>query len=250
MRSKEAGQVNKVDNKEVLGSGLPEHIAIIPDGNRRWARDMGFPVSEGYMEGAKRISEVVDEAIVQGVHHLTFWVVSPDNIAKRDPEELATWYKAINKHVLDSSMPTFIERGVLVRTIGDLDRENLPGDFVDKLEKFKKLSLDNLGTTLTFAVNYGGREDVDNAFVHARNTGSSINSLADLREHLESSREGLPDPEWVIRTGGESRLSTFMPLQTMSSDYDFPHFKWPDFTRHQFRESLKRFAGTKKTHGA
>lgn len=244
-----AGNRRKVNIKEGLENGVPEHIAIIPDGNRRWAKDVGLPIATGYQEGAKRIAEVATEASCLGIRNLTFWIVSPDNIVKRDPSELETWYKAMRRELIYTAVPDLIRKGLRIKTLGNLDREKVPGDIVDDLARFQEESQDNSGMTLTLAVNYDGKTEFSEAlrrFVDAEETSFDQETF---NTYLQSRRIGLPDPEWVIRTSQVHRSSGFMPLQTQNSDYDFPRVKWPDFTTHEFRKSVQRFGGVNKTLG-
>lgn len=255
----EAAAVGRVDKKEGIGYGYPEHVAIIPDGNRRWARDRMLDVSVGYKEGARRLAEVAMEASLLGVRNVTFWIVSPDNIAKRDPKELGHWYDALTEHVIESAIPDLIkpqlDAGAVVRdavrfkVIGRMDSDKLPEHVVEKLVELEGKSKKNTGTTLVFAMNYSGREEIDDAFIHARMVGDEINSSDDLRDHLYTTRAGLPDPDWIIRTGQASRLSAFMPLQTMTADYDFPDLLWPNFSSGDLWDSLQRFKRVQKNGG-
>jgi undecaprenyl diphosphate synthase len=240
----------RVEKKEEIGNANPKHVAIIPDGNRRWAREKGLEIAVGYQEGAKRIADVAKEASRIGIENLTFWIVSPDNIVKRDPVELGHWWSAMHEHIIVSAIPDLVENGVRIKNIGQLKVDALPKYVVGDLMKFEEQSKNNLGMTLAFALNYDGNEELDNAFEHARMMGEEIKTASDLREHLYTNRAGMPDPEWVVRTGKVHRLSAFMPLQVMAADYDFPDIMWPDFSVDRFLESIQIYKGIKKTKGA
>jgi undecaprenyl diphosphate synthase len=239
----------RIDNKERVGNGLPEHVVIVTDGNRRWANENHTSVANGYQEGAKRIGEVAEAAREIGIKNLTFWVLSPDNISGREPEELALWYRALRRHVLYSALPELVQKNARVKAIGRLDDERIPVDIVDNFVRLEEKSRENSGITISFAFNYSGEAELEDAFASMQQSGEAELSLGTFRNHLYTTKAGLPDPEWVIRPGGENRTSGFMPIQIMKAELDLVDVKWPGFTADEFRKSIERFDSRRRTFG-
>lgn len=239
----------RAEDKERIGNGLPEHVVLITDGHRRWSEEHGKSYAEGYEAGALRIAEVADEARRIGIKFLSFWVLSPDNVERRDPDQLALWYRAIRAKLLYAAVPDLIKNGVRVKRLGRVDRENIPGDLFDDFERMEEESRNNLEMTLSFAFNYGGEAELEDAFSSMRDAGEAYPTLTTLKKHLYTAKAGLPDPDWIVRPSGDYRTSGHMPIQSMYANYDYPGIKWPDFTADQFRESIARFGRRRRTFG-
>lgn len=239
------------DTKELPGKGIPEHVAIIPDRNRTWAREHKLSVANGYKKGAQRIVETADVARELGIPYLTFWLLSPTNLEERDSQDIDDVFDAIQGVLIDTALPKFAAEGVNVKVIGRMNREMLPSGIVEGFTTLEDRSRRNSGMNLTFAVNYDTDTEIDDAIIHARMIGEEIASSGDLKRHLSTTRAGLPNPDWTIRTGGEEqqRMNGFMQLQSQGSKFDFPDVLWPDFGAEEFRASVKRFASRTQALG-
>ncbi len=221
---------------------IPVHIAIIMDGNRRWAREHGLPPLTGHQKVADDILEpLVEHAAKRRVKFITFWAFSTENW-KRNTSEV-TGIMRIFRHVIKKRWARLHEKGVRVRVIGDLSK--FAPDIQESLKKVIEQTKDNQKITAVFALNYGGRDEILRAIRHVENvsalTEESFSQLLDTK--------GLPDPDFVIRTSGEKRLSGFLPWQGVYSELYFPEFHMPDFTTDRLDEAILEFQRRQRRFG-
>lgn len=212
----------------------PKHIAIIMDGNRRWARRHGLPVLAGHQKVADEVLEpLVEHAAKRGVKFITFWAFSTENW-QRDKTEVEGIMR-IFRHVIHKRWKRLHEKGVRVRTIGDISK--FAPDIRDSLEKVMEQTKDNKKITAVFALNYGGRDEMLRAMRRiddaASVTEESFSALLDTA--------GIPDPDFIIRTGGEQRLSGFLLWQSEYSELYFPTFFMPEFTPERLDDALGEY---------
>ena len=217
------------------------HVAIIMDGNGRWAELRGRPRLFGHHAGAKRIQEIVESCPDLGVKYLTIFAFSTENWA-RTQEEVAGLMRLFRHYIIRESK-NLKKSGVRVRFIGD--RMRLETTLVDLMDNLEFLTCENDLVNLTIAINYGGRDEVMRATKRlAYDIKSGRLSPKDIDEetlpkYLDTLV--LPDPDLLIRTSGEARISNFLLWQAAYSEYDFIETLWPDFTREMFAEALERY---------
>ncbi|WP_372659638.1 polyprenyl diphosphate synthase [Hydrogenophaga sp.] len=230
---------------------VPQHIAIIMDGNRRWASKRGIPKALGHARGAQRVRSVVEACADRGVRYLTLFAFSTENWQR--PADEVSSLMGLLVHYLEKEVNDMNARGVRLRVVGDTQR------FDARLQKLmcesQAATANNNRITLTIAANYGGRWDMLQA-VRAwqeAHPSQSLHGMTDetLRPYL--SMAYAPDPDLVIRTGGESRVSNFLLWQMAYSELFFTDALWPDFTPQLLDEALqwfqkcdRRFGGSSK----
>lgn len=230
-------------------NNVPEHIAIIMDGNRRWARARGLPGVAGHKKVADDLLEpLVEHAAELGVKYLTFWAFSTENW-QRDPIEV----KAIMA-ILRHSLKTFGERmhrkGIRIRVIGDVSK--FATDIQKEIGRMVELTKGNDRITVVFALNYGGRDEILRAVAKWRgNSKSQISNSKLTEEEFEHYLDtfGIPDPEMVVRTGGEQRMSGFLPWQSVYSEYYFPAWMMPEFTPEKLDEVIAEYQSRQRRFG-
>ena len=238
-----------------LGIGdLPRHVAVIMDGNRRWAKGAGFAdVSDGHRVGAAKLIELLDWCQETGVEIATFWLLSPDNLRNRPPDELEPLLEIIADVVDELCAPHTPWR---VRVVGALDL--LPSEMAQRLTSAAARTRDRPGLAVNVAVGYGGRQEIADALrklllKHAE-AGTTMEELAEvldveqIAEHLYTS--GQPDPDLVIRTSGEQRLSGFLLWQSAHSEFWFCDAYWPAFRKVDFLRALREYTARHRRFGS
>ena len=215
-----------------------QHVAIIMDGNRRWAKARGLESVKGHEYAAKNaIEPLIEKCAEMGIPYVTFWAFSTENW-KRDESELKGLFD-IFRFALGSLALRFIQKGARLRILGDLNR--FPKDIAQKSFEMISQSSKNNKITVTFALNYGGRDEILRA---VKKIISAKIPTDQIDENLFSSyldTAGIPDPDLVIRTGGEQRLSGYLPWQSVYSELYFTPTLFPDFTTDQFALAIDEF---------
>jgi undecaprenyl diphosphate synthase len=217
------------------------HVAIIMDGNGRWAQSRGRPRLFGHHAGAKRIREILESCPELAVKYLTIFAFSTENW-KRTQEEVAGLITLFRRYIIKEAQ-NLKESGVRVRFIGD--RMRLETSLVDLMDNLELMTCENDLVHLTIAINYGGRDELARATRRlAYDVKSGRLSPKDINEktlpkYLDTFV--LPDPDLLIRTSGEARISNFLLWQAAYSEYDFVDTLWPDFTREMFALALGRY---------
>ena len=231
----------------------PRHVAIIMDGNGRWATQRGRPRLFGHHAGAKRVREIVESCPDVGVEYLTIFAFSTENW-KRTQVEVAGLMDLFRRYIA-KEMRDLAELGARVRFIGD--RERLDAKLVKLMEELEKATAGNSKVNLTIALNYGARDEVSRATkLLAEDVARGLLDPANVDEETVSrylDTRVLPDPDLVIRTSGEARISNFLLWQSAYAEYEFIDTLWPDFSREEFAslcasygERDRRFGGVKK----
>lgn len=233
-----------------LVPGGPRHVAIIMDGNGRWATQRGKPRLFGHHAGAKRIREIVRACPDQNVKYLTIFAFSTENW-KRTQSEVAGLMSLFRRYITCEARALF-EENVRVRFIGD--RIKLDDKLVRLMDELELLTADNSGTHLTIALNYGGRDEVARATkrlareVKAGRVDPEAVDAETLAHYLDT--YFLPDPDLVIRTSGEARISNFLLWQSAYAEYEFIDTLWPDFTSEIFAGIVAGFGRRDRRYGA
>ncbi|MFW8592959.1 isoprenyl transferase [Cribrihabitans neustonicus] len=228
----------------------PRHVAIIMDGNGRWAQARGRPRLFGHHAGAKRVREVVECCPALGIKYLTIFAFSTENW-KRTQTEVAGLMSLFRRYI-SKEMKALAAKNVRVRFIGD--RLRLDAKLTGLMDKLERETEGNDGTHLTIALNYGGRDEVARATKRlARDVAAGKLSPEDvdletLPRYLDT--HVLPDPDLVIRTSGEARISNFLLWQSAYAEYEFIDTLWPDFTSDELARLCKSFGSRDRRFGA
>lgn len=215
------------------------YVAIITDGNGRWASSRGLPAVEGHQAGADVVKARLRDAAEMGVEELTVYSFSTENWS-RSAEEVTALMRMFSQRI-ESETPELHAEGVRIRFIGRR-REKVPRALVDQMEEAEALTSQNTRITLFVAFNYGGRAEIVDA---ARTFDGG--SEEDFRRHLYA--PDMHDPDLIIRTSGEQRLSNYLLWQSAYSELVFRDELWPDFTRGAFEGSLEEYAARKRRFG-
>jgi undecaprenyl diphosphate synthase len=219
------------------------------DGNGRWAQKRGRPRLLGHRAGARRVREIVEACPANNVKYLTIFAFSTENW-KRTQAEVSGLMMLFRRYI-EREAATLLETGTRVRFIGD--RVRLDDKLVGLMDMLETLTKDNTRVHLTVALNYGGRDEVARATKRlARDVAEGVLDPEDitaetLPRYLDT--HVLPDPDLVIRTSGEARISNFLLWQSAYSEYEFIDTLWPDFTREIFEEVLRRFGSRVRRFG-
>ena len=216
------------------------------DGNGRWAGQRGLPRIEGHREGIKRVNDIIETSIDQGLGALTFYTFSMENW-QRPKREVSALMKFLSTY-LKSEMKRLVKMNVVFRAIGDI--KMLPQGVQKMLKEFETLSENNTGLMLTSALSYSGRDEI--MMVVKRLLGKDVKP-EDVNERLFESylyTAGIPNPDLIIRTSGEMRLSNFLLWQSAYAELYFTETLWPDFGRDEFISALKEFQGRERRFGA
>jgi short-chain Z-isoprenyl diphosphate synthase len=230
---------------------IPQHVGVMLDGNRRWARAVGRDAAHGHRAGAANISPLLDWCEELGVRVVTLWLLSTDNL-NRPSDELRDLLAIIEEAVTDLAG----ERRWRLNPVGALDL--LPDETARRLKEAADETRDVEGITVNVAIGYGGRREIADAVrsllqEHA-SRGTSIEELAEIldvehiAEHLYT--RGQPDPDLVIRTSGEQRLGGFLLWQSAHSEFYFCEAYWPDFRRVDFLRAVRAYAERERRFGA
>jgi undecaprenyl diphosphate synthase len=242
-----------LDPQEVLGvppERLPRHVAIIMDGNGRWAQQRGLQRIYGHQEGAKVVRRIVTHCARLGIEVLTLYSFSTENW-KRPKEEIDFLMKLYTRYLI-SERETIMANDVRFVHIGR--RDHLPESVLAEMDKTLEMSRENTGLKVCLALNYGGRDEIVDAIrAIARDVAEGKLSLADVDEHVISNSlytAGLPDPDLLIRTANERRISNFLLWQISYAEIHVSPKCWPDFDEEDLNVAFIDFAGRQRRFGA
>lgn len=222
---------------------IPRHVAVIPDGNRRWARAKGMETKEGHKAGYENLLKIADLAFERGVEHVTGYVFSTENWSRTTDEvgylmKLAAW-------VLKEEGQKLHAKGIRVNIIGSSDK--LDQSLLNGFDKLQNLTRHNTAGTINMCFNYGGRRDI----VEAVNKllASGVTSIDEKAMSQALSTAEIPDPDLIIRTSGEIRLSNYLIWESAYSELYFTDVMWPDFDQAEFEAALAEYAKRKRNFG-
>lgn len=239
--------------KDILsacGDRIPRHVAVIMDGNGRWAKQKNMPRVAGHRAGIDTVKRIVEAAGVIGVKYLTLYTFSTENW-NRPEDEVGALMDMMAEAIANESNE-LMDRDVCIRMLGD--KEDLPKSVAEKFTELETRSALNGGLVLSLAVNYGARREILSAVrkVAEDYAGGRIGRPDDIDEMLFDdalSTAGMPDPDLLIRTGGECRLSNFLLWQCAYTEFLFVDKFWPDFTKEDFWLAVKNFAERERRFG-
>lgn len=228
---------------------MPKHIAIIMDGNRRWAREHNLEPKQGHKQGAKTLEKVVRYANKIGIKYITVYAFSTENW-KRTEDEVGALMLLMQTYLDDYSKRADTEN-IKVKIIGDLTK--LPQGTQKSMVKCMERTKDNTGVTFNIAVNYGGRDEIVKAVkTIANNVKDGSLNIEDIDEKIISDNlytTGQPDPDLLIRTSGELRTSNFLPWQLVYSEFIFLNKHWPDFTEEDLDMAIEEYKKRNRKFG-
>ena len=236
--------------RAAAGAQAPTHVAIIMDGNGRWANARGLPRTAGHRQGAEAVRRTVEAAIEFGVSYLTLFGFSAENW-KRPATEIEDLMGLLRRY-LQAEIDRLHQQGIRLRVIGD--RSRLPQDVVQQIAAAEARTVDSDRLHLTIAISYGGRQDILTA------TRRLAAAVAEGRLGLDAIDKdtfsaalytaGMPDPDLLIRTSGEQRLSNFMLWQSAYSELIFLNKLWPDFGRDDLADAIREYHRRDRRYGA
>lgn len=232
---------------------MPVHVAIIMDGNGRWAKQKGLPRLAGHNAGMKAMKKIVDHSDKLGIKYLTVYAFSTENW-KRSIAEVSGIFKLLVTYV-NSDLKGLIENNVRVKVLGDYSA--LPKDAVNSLEKTLESTKNNTGLQFNIALNYGGRDEINKAVVSiCEKVKAGTLEPADVTEEVIAAelytgelQADVPDPELIIRTSGEERLSNFLLWQSAYSELVFSDVLWPDFTPEEYEKAIENYQSRERRFG-
>jgi undecaprenyl diphosphate synthase len=231
--------------KSDLPESIPTHIAIIMDGNGRWALARGLPRLAGHRAGTENLRRVIEACIEFGIQYLTIYAFSTENWGR--PEEEVEGLMKIFEDVIDHELQELHDQGVQLRHIGRLDR--LDPAFRQKVLKALEYTRENTRLVLNVAFNYGGRDEIVNAIQCMIRDGVAPEDVTAEKVNQYLFTAGVPDPDLIIRTSGELRGSNFLIWQGAYSEWIFPQVYWPDFDKEQLRLALHEYSHRERRYG-
>jgi len=236
--------------REAAGAGAPTHVAIIMDGNGRWANARGLPRTAGHRQGAEAVRRTVEAAIELGISYLTLYGFSAENW-KRPATEIDDLMGLLRRY-LQAELNRLHKENIRLRVIGD--RTRLPKDVAQQIEDAEALTQAGHRLNLTIAISYGGRQDI---LAAARTLARSVaagqmdpDAIDEVTFSAALSTASIPDPDMLIRTSGEQRISNFLLWQSAYSELVFFNKLWPDFGKEDLAEAVREFQKRDRRYGA
>lgn len=229
---------------------MPKHIAIIMDGNRRWAKQRNLPIKLGHKQGAETLKKIVRYANKIGIGYITVYAFSTENW-KRSEEEVSALMNLLENYLDDFAKEADTEN-IVIRVLGNM--KPLSQALQESIERTVKRTENNTGTIFNIALNYGGRDEITNAVKEiAKDIKEGKLEVEQISEELVGSylyTKNEPDPDLLIRTSGELRLSGFLPWQSTYSEFLFLDKLWPDFTEKDLDDAIQVFNKRNRKFGA
>lgn len=233
-----SSMTQKTDNN----NKIPVHIAIIPDGNRRWAKENGLPNIEGHRAGARAFEKLLDYSKDMGIKAVTGWFFSTENWTRSDTEK--EFLFALARELLKQYREKVLKEDIKFIHLGRKDR--FPKDIIEAINEVEELSKNKTGFCVGIALDYGGHDEIVRAVSKLVTQNIEINAQ-NIENLLESSR--LPKPDLIIRTGGEKRLSGFLSWQSAYSELYFTDKYFPDFGKEELKKALDDYAQRERRFG-
>jgi len=224
---------------------VPQHIAIILDGNRRWAKEKKLPTFFGHKKGMENAKKMVLYAQKVGVQVMTMYAFSTENWSRSEKE--VNYLMKLFENYIDKYIKEYSKHGIKFRHIGDIKK--LPESLQKKIKNAIELTKNNTGLVANLALNYGGRDEIKRAVQKLIDSGTKSKDITlDLiSENLDTA--GLPDPDLIIRTSGEQRTSGFLIWQAAYSELYFPKCHWPDFDEKELDKAIAEFNKRQRRFG-
>ena len=228
---------------------IPQHVAIILDGNGRWAKKRLMPRNMGHVQGAKTVEQICEDADSLGIKYLTVYAFSTENWS-RPESEVGAIMKLLRNYLKDC-IKRANSNNMKVRVIGE--RSRLSEDIRNKIEELEKASENNTGLNFTIALNYGSRDEINRAECEiAKECAEGKVNPSDITEQMISEHldtRGIPDPDLLIRTSGEERLSNYLLWQLAYTEFYFTDVLWPDFNKEELEKAIEKYNGRERRYG-
>ena len=224
---------------------IPNHVAIILDGNGRWAKAKGMPRNYGHVQGAKTVEVICEEAYRMGIQYLTVYAFSTENW-NRPQDEVDALMKLLRNY-MKTCVKTAKKNHMRVRVIGD--KSGLAEDIQASIAKLEEESKDQDGLNFTIAINYGSRDEICRAVKKIVAEGIAPEDITEqvISDHLDTA--GIPDPDLLIRTSGELRLSNYLMWQLAYTEFYFTDVPWPDFNKAELEKAIEKYNGRDRRYG-
>ena len=230
-------------------NNIPAHVAIILDGNGRWAKEKGMPRNYGHMQGAKAVENILVDARDIGIKYLTVYAFSTENWSR--PEAEVSALMTILRNYLKTSIKKSMKNNVRCRVIGE--RSALSEDIRKAIEELEEATKDNTGLTFTIAINYGSRDEITRAVRKvAQKVQDGEISASDITEEMIAENldtNFLPDPDLLIRTCNEQRISNYLLWQCAYTEFYYTPVAWPDFDKNELLKAVESYAGRNRNFG-
>lgn len=233
------------DNQSTPARNVPEHVAIIMDGNGRWAQARGLPRIKGHEAGTENIRRITARAGELGISYLTLWAFSTDNWSR--PDEEVEGILRILAETIPRERDELHQRGARIRHIGKL--QGLDPTLVEQIQDTIELTSENTGINLTLAFNYSGRAEILEATKRIMRSGLQPDELTPERYEEFLYTAGMPDPDLIIRTSGEQRISNFFLWQSAYAEWTFPQILWPDYSAQDLEQAVAEYEQRERRYG-
>ncbi|HCJ09135.1 MAG: isoprenyl transferase [Lachnospiraceae bacterium] len=228
---------------------VPKHVAIILDGNGRWAKKRNMPRNYGHVQGSKTVEQIIEDGYKMGIEYITVYAFSTENW-KRSADEVDALMKLLAKYLIDC-IERSTKNNMCVRVIGD--KSGLDPKLVARINELEETTKNATGLKFTIAINYGGRDEIRRAVTRiAEDVEKGVLTSKEITENLINDyldTAGLPDPDLLIRTSGEERLSNFLPWQLAYTEFYFTDVLWPDFTKEDLLTAIRYYNGRERRFG-
>lgn len=228
---------------------MPNHVAIILDGNGRWAKSKGMPRNYGHIQGAKTVEVICEEAYNMGINYLTVYAFSTENW-NRPKDEVDALMKLLRNY-MKNCLKRASKNNMRVKVIGR--KEGLDDDIRTQIEELEKATENNTGLTFSIALNYGSRDEIIRGIQQvAEDVKNGKLAVEQITEDLFSSyldTKGLPEPDLMIRTSGEQRISNFLTWQLAYTEFYFTDVPWPDFNKKELEKAVEAFQNRDRRYG-
>ena len=234
---------------EELGLKIPAHVAVILDGNGRWAKKKHMPRTYGHMQGSKVVEDMLYVADDLGIQYFTVYAFSTENW-KRSEEEVGTLMSILRKYLKDCVKKS-MKNNVRCRVIGR--REELSDDIVESINNLEEKTKNNTGLNFTIAINYGGRDEIVRAVLKiaqdVKEGKIAPEAIDEAMINANLDTKDIPDPDLLIRTSGEQRLSNYLPWQLAYTEFYFTDVFWPDFNREELIKACEKYNKRDRRYG-
>lgn len=228
---------------------VPKHVAIILDGNGRWAKKRNMPRNYGHVQGSKTVEQIIEDGYNMGIEAITVYAFSTENW-KRSADEVSALMKLLSKYLIDC-IERSTKNNMCVRVIGD--KTGLDEKLVRKINELEEATKDATGLKFTIGINYGGRDEITRAVKKiAAQVKAGTLQESDITEDVISANldtAGLSEPDLLIRTSGETRLSNFLPWQLAYTEFYFSEVLWPDYTKEDLLDAIRYYNGRERRFG-
>lgn len=224
---------------------IPQHVAIILDGNGRWAKAKGMPRNYGHVQGAKNVERICEDAYHMGIKYLTVYAFSTENW-RRSRDEVDALMTLLRNY-MKTCVKTAKKNHMRVRVIGD--KTGLAKDIQDSIANLERESRNQDGLNFTIAINYGSRDEICRAVKKIAEEGIRPEEITEevISAHLDTA--GIPDPDLLIRTSGEQRLSNYLMWQLAYTEFYFTDLPWPDFSKEELSKAIEKYNQRERRHG-